>query len=133
MTDYVLDTSAVLTYFWQEPGWERAAEVLTGQSHAISSVNLAELVGKARREGMPESALWEMLTALELDVRGFDTDQALTCGLLLPLTRSAGLSLGDRACLALAKSLDAVAVTADRPWVNLDIGVRVECLRPAMG
>lgn len=133
MTRYVLDTSAVLAYFWQEPGWERVADLLTGKDHAISSVNLAELVGKARLEGMPEAAVPEMLAALELDVRPFDDAQALACGLLQPSTRPAGLSLGDRACLALAASLGAVAVTADRPWLTLNLDIRVECIRPVTG
>jgi PIN domain nuclease of toxin-antitoxin system len=133
MTIHVLDTSAILAYFWQEPGWEMVADILSQKNHVVSSVNLAELVGKARLEGMPEPAVEDMLDSLELDVREFNSEQALVCGLLQPTTRPAGLSLGDRACLALAKSLDAVAVTADRPWLALNLDIRVDCIRPAKG
>lgn len=133
MTIHVLDTSAILAYFWQEPGWEKVADILSQKSHVVSSVNLAELVGKARLEGMPGPAVEDMLDSLELDVREFNSEQALVCGLLQPTTHPAGLSLGDCACLALAKSLDAVAVTADRPWLALNLDIRVDCIRPATG
>jgi PIN domain nuclease of toxin-antitoxin system len=44
-------------------------------------------------------------------------------------TRRAGLSLGDRACLALALERDEVALSADRAWLTVPNGAKVELIR----
>lgn len=56
----------------------------------------------------------------------------MVTGLLRPMTRQVGLSLGNRACLALAKSRQAIALTADRAWTELDpsLGIAIQCIRP---
>jgi ribonuclease VapC len=64
-----------------------------------------------------------------IEVVPFDADDARAAGELSLVTRDAGLSLGDRACLALARRLDVPAVTADRAWLNVDAGVDVVCVR----
>lgn len=110
-----------------EPGSDRVAASLDGA--AISAVNLAETAGKLRERGLDATEAREALSALPLDVRPFTEDQAFDAGALRPLTRPLGLSLGDRACLALAKEMNAVALTADREWLKLDIGVKVELVR----
>jgi ribonuclease VapC len=58
---------------------------------------------------------------LQIDVIDFNTEQAILCGQLRPLTRAAGLSPGDRACLALAKLMEGVAVTTDQAWQDVRI------------
>ena len=123
----VLDASALLTVLQGEPGAERVIEVLPDA--IISAVNLAEVASKLQERGMPDDRVKANIEALELTVAPFDGRLAIEAGLLRALTRSAGLSLGDRACLALARSLNATAVTTDRAWEALDIGVRVEFVR----
>lgn len=129
MTAFVLDTSAVLTLLWQETGADRVAEVLAAGDHVISAVNLAELFTKAAEAAMPVKDLRSLIDTLQLKTHPFDAAQAFAVGQLRPATRHLGLSLGDRACLALAQQLGAVALTADRPWRDLDLGIAVECIR----
>ena len=66
------------------------------------------------------------IEALELTVVPLDADMAIEAGLLRSATRRAGLSFGDRACLALTRSLDATALTTDRAWEELDIGIQIQ-------
>jgi PIN domain nuclease of toxin-antitoxin system len=69
------------------------------------------------------------MSATGIEVVAFDSDQAQRTGELIVLTRSHGLSLGDRACLALAQSRGIPALTADRAWLGLDVGVEIRSLR----
>jgi PIN domain nuclease of toxin-antitoxin system len=132
MTAWVLDTSALLAYFWNEPGNERVADVLESGDHVISAVNLSELVSKFVDHGIPDEEIPRLIAGLELSVHAHDAALARDTGTLRRKTRHLGLSLGDRACLALAQQLDAVAITTDRPWLGLDpaLGIQVECIRP---
>ncbi len=132
MTTWVLDTSAVLAYFWNEPGADRVTNVLEGGDHVISAVNLSELVSKFVDHGVPDEEIPHLIAGLELVVQEHDAALAQETGKLRRKTRQLGLSLGDRACLALAQRLDAIAITTDRPWLKLDstLGIQVECIRP---
>lgn len=129
MTTWVLDTSAVLAYFWDEPGGARVMEVLQGGDHLISAVNLSELASKFVDHGIPEADIPRLIAGLELVVANHDAVLAQETGTLRRATRHLGLSLGDRACLALARQLNATVLTADRPWRELDLGIAVECIR----
>lgn len=111
----------------QEEGGEFVAERLSAAW--ISSVNFSEVVAKLADRGIPSAAIDQMIAGLDLEIIDFDRDQAMVAGQLRPLTRQLGLSFGDRACLALARSLGAVALTMDRSWAALDIGVAVELAR----
>ena len=128
MADYVLDASALLVLLKGETGSERVIEALMDGA-AISAVNFSEVVAKLREGGMLEEAIHESLDSLELDIVEFDTEFAYQAGLLCPLTKSAGLSLGDRACLALAQNLNLPALTADRAWDGLSLGIRIQVIR----
>jgi PIN domain nuclease of toxin-antitoxin system len=125
----ILDASAVIALLRKEPGWERVEAVLTDA--AISTVNLAEVVGYLTRSGAAENDLRAMLYLFSVHVLAFDELLAYDAGRLVQLTRPAGFSLGDRACLALARRLSATAVTADRPWSRIAAaaGVAVEVIR----
>lgn len=129
MTAWVLDTSAVLAYFWNEPGSTRVTEILESSDHVISAVNLSELVTKFVDHGIPDEDIPALIAGLELVVRNHDAALAQETGKLRRATRPLGLSLGDRACLALAQRLNATALTTDRPWTKLDLGIAVECIR----
>jgi len=90
----------------------------------VSAVNLSEVVAKLADHGVPLGEIRQALT-LGLEVVPFTEELAYAAGELRPLTRDRGLSLGDRACLALAKTLKRPVLTADRGWASLDLGVEV--------
>jgi len=123
----VLDASAVLALLNRETGWQNAEAVLG--DGCISSVNVCEVLARLVERGVPEKAAWEIFHALELESFPFDDAQAREAARLRAGTRKHGLPLGDRACLALARSLKRPALTADRAWSNLDAGVDVRLLR----
>lgn len=129
MPDIVLDASAILAVIFEEVGAERVALHLPGAM--VSTVNVAEVMTKLFDLGMPEETVDAVVTGLQLTVLSFDLDQAAEAARLRIQTRGAGLSLGDRACLAAAKLQNVSALTADRAWKGLQrsIGVKVEMLR----
>jgi ribonuclease VapC len=125
----VLDASAVLALLYREPGHEQVAEMLAGA--VMSTVNWAEVVQKLVQRGHPAPMVAaEGARSLGVQVVPFVPADAVRTGLLWSATRRAGLSLGDRACLALAQRLpEGVAVTADHAWADLDFGVTVQLIR----
>lgn len=126
-TSYILDASAVLAAFFAEPGAERVAERMGGA--LISAANYSEVVAKLVDRGTPADQILEIMAQLDVEVVPVDRGQATAAGLLRGDTRGAGLSLGDRMCLALAMSRKGVAVTADRAWSQLTLDVAVEVVR----
>lgn len=127
--DIVLDASAVLCLLKDEAGASRVKASLPRAS--ISAVNLAEVVAKLMEAGGSAANITAIIDTLDLTVVPFDGGQAVASGLLRAVTRAHGLSLGDRACLALARQRSAIALTADRAWLSLppDLGIRVELIR----
>jgi len=125
----VLDASALLALLLDEPGAGRVTALL--DDAAISAVNLSEVVSQYARRGIAVSEIRRMLSLFSIQVIPFDDALAFDAGLLVPKTKSAGLSLGDRACLALALQLGATALTADRSWSRISraIGVEIELIR----
>lgn len=119
----------MLAVILEEPGAERVEPLLPGAK--VSAVNLGEVAAKLRDLGMPETTVESVLSGLQIDVRAHDAQAALAAGFLRPATRGAGLSLGDRACLALAAALRLPAVTADRSWPSVGdaVGVQVMPIR----
>ncbi len=127
MSEYVLDASALLALLNSEKGAELVQGLLP--QAVISTVNLAEVVTRLSAVGMPEDQIRDALAYLGLEILPFDEEQAFQSGLLYAHTQPLGLSLGDRACLALAQVTDATAVTSDRTWKDLDIGVGLKLIR----
>jgi len=127
VTGVVLDASALLALLQEESGAKKVEAVLPGA--AIGTVNLAEVVGKLRDVGMPEEEIQEAIGALGLEVIPFDEELGYQTGFLYPGTKGRGLSLGDRACLALGLQLHLPVVTADRSWLGLKLGVEVKTIR----
>jgi len=128
VTDWVLDASALLALLHREPGADQVAAAL-GQGAVIGAVNLAEVVSRLTDGGMPETRVRSRLDALDLSIATYDEELALRTGFLRPQTRAHGLSLGDRACVALAQRLDATALTADSRWRQLAADVRLAFIR----
>lgn len=127
MSRVVIDASALLALVNGEEGAERVAKALDDAS--ISAVNLSESVAKLADAGLPEEAIRQALEPFGLEVTEFDEQLAWQADLLRFSTKRTGLSFGDRACLALAQKLGVAAVTADRDWRRLDVGVEVQLIR----
>ncbi|MHC4342112.1 MAG: endo alpha-1,4 polygalactosaminidase [Planctomycetota bacterium] len=121
MARTVFDASALLTILNDEPGADEVAELLSEAS--IGTVNLSEAVAKLIDAGMPGQEARRALEILGVRVIHFDVEAAYRAGLLRAATRKEGLSLGDRACLALASQLGIPAVTTDGAWANLALAL----------
>jgi PIN domain nuclease of toxin-antitoxin system len=123
----VLDASALLALLFAEPGAERVADVIA-EGAVMSTVNLSEVAALLVRHGHePEKMLAPVREQVAVEL--FTPEDALTAARLSRLTAPKGLSLGDRACLALAKRLATRAVTAERAWAQLEVDVQIELIR----
>lgn len=128
MSKIVLDASAMLAVLNQEPGAEKLSLEMLNYA-AASTVNLAEVHTKlVSRGGNPEEAWEDTLSAVQESVP-FTEEHAKIAGDLVAMTRSLGLSLGDRACLALGLAMKVPVYTTDRSWKTLKLGVRVHVIR----
>lgn len=123
----VIDASVVLAALKGEPGGDRLADMRGGR--LISSVNLTEVVTRLLDLEFADRQALSMVEALGLTVVPFDAQTAVRAGLLRERTRTAGLSLGDRACLALAATLSLPVLTADRNWDRVSADVEVHQIR----
>ena len=124
---HVLDSSALLALILAEPGGD-VVEPLLGEA-VISAVNLCEVASKLIDRGYGPDETAEGLKRSEIDVEPVTEGDALAAARLRPVTRSVGLSLGDRLCLALAGRLQCPAFTADRRWGELAVGIEVQLIR----
>ncbi|MCH7624367.1 MAG: type II toxin-antitoxin system VapC family toxin [Chloroflexi bacterium] len=127
MNRYVLDASALLALIQNEPGANVVEDVIS--SGWISTVNLSEVITKLTDDGIAEDDIREVIEGLQVNSVPFSLDQAYVAGLMRADTKMLGLSFGDRACLSLAKQLDTAAVTTDRIWTQLSIGVEIQLIR----
>jgi len=125
----VIDASALLCLVLGEPGADRVTAALEARECMISAVNLSEVAAKLDEAGVPAAQIEGLARGLRLRVEPFDEAQALGCAQMKKATRSLGLSLGDRACLFLARRHGAVALTTDRAWARAKAGVKVELVR----
>jgi len=123
----VFDASAIIAASNGEAG-SRTVLALKDRS-AVSTVNLAEVKSKLVLRGLAPAEAWAVALSFSNEVFSFDSEQASIAGALVEFTRPYGLSLGERACLALALVLDAPVYTTDKTWANLDLGVQVHLLR----
>src|SRR5215469_2418067 len=126
MSRVVLDASALMALLNQEPGAERLSADLLAESVA-STVNLAEVQSKLVGHGIPPYNAWTATLSAVNEAVMFSNEHASVTGALIAETRALGLSLGDRACLAL--ELKAPVYTADRSWRNLKLGIRIHVIR----
>ena len=127
MTKYVLDASALLALLAGEPGGDAVEEALP--SAIVSTINMSEVIAKLLERRMSEDEVREVLRYLDCEVVDFTLERAWRTARLRPLTRHQGLSLGDRACLALAIEHDLPVMTTDRVWGEIDVGVVVNVVR----
>ncbi len=126
MTKIILDASALLAMLKEEPGGAKVADAIDGAR--ISAVNYAEVVSHFVHAGMPADTVDAMLGPLPIDIVSADSDLARIAGRLRAVTAEAGLSLGDRFCLALAMRDGLVAWTSDKQWRTIVDRIDVQIL-----
>lgn len=124
----VLDASAILAIIQQEPGYEKLSSDLLARSVA-STVNLAEVQSKLISRGWTSEDAWEDATSPVQEILPFHQDHARIAGDLTTRTRPLGLSLGDRACLALGLALKAPVYTSEKIWKNLRLEIPIHLIR----
>lgn len=129
MTEIVLDATALLALLRDEPGAAKVADAVANAR--MSSVNFAEVVSHFIHAGMPAEQVDAMLRPLPMTIVAADHGQATIAGHLRAKTAEAGLSLGDRFCLALARRDGLPALTADKQWRTIAdaVGVTVSVIR----
>lgn len=129
---YVIDASALLALLQNEPGAQRVEELIESVDSPdvtaayLSTVNLTEL-HQLLGPKIPESLVGGEGSVIQ--AMPYTAEHARTTAGLQKATKKAGLSLADRACLALAIELGLPAITADRAWSKVAVGVELEVIR----
>jgi PIN domain nuclease of toxin-antitoxin system len=124
---FVLDASAALAVLNEEPGADYVRARL--EDSVIGAVNVVEVGSRLADVGIASDDARRAFALLHLPVIEFGVDLVEIAVALRPATRQLGLSLADRACLALAIRQGAVALTSDRAWTKLDVGCEIELIR----
>ncbi|MEI6415957.1 MAG: type II toxin-antitoxin system VapC family toxin [Pseudomonadota bacterium] len=131
--NYLLDASAVLAFLQGEPGAEIVGHTLqSGAPCWVSAANQAEIIAKALDRGLEPESLRDILRDLDYRVVDNTADDGAEAGWMREATRSLGLSLGDRLCLATARRLGTSVLTADRAWLGLGktLQINIQLTRP---
>jgi ribonuclease VapC len=123
----VVDSSAVLAVLLGERGNDRVVTILEGA--LLSTVNLVEVHTRMISLGAVAAHVWSRIRNFNCEICPLTEEQARIAAELVTATRPYGLSLGDRACLALAIGRNATVYTTDRNWNKLDLGIQVEVVR----
>jgi PIN domain nuclease of toxin-antitoxin system len=118
----------VLAIIHREPGHEKLTLSLLDGS-LCGSVNLAEVQAKLVTRGWASDEAWDDATSAIDEVAPFEAQQAKTAGDLIVQTRPLGLSLGDRACLALGIAVNAPVYTTEKVWKKLNLGIPIHVIR----
>jgi ribonuclease VapC len=128
---YVIDASALLALMQGERGSDVVDKLIQDQECIASSVNIAEVGTKLIDKGLASAQLTRALKELNVQPIDFDLEQAMLCASLRSSTKQFGLSLGDRACLALTQLVKGTAVTGDSAWSDVAeaVGVKVLMIR----
>jgi PIN domain nuclease of toxin-antitoxin system len=127
MNKAVLDSSALLSFINHEHGAEIVAEYIDGA--VMSSINLAEVIAVLSLVDIPEETIANIVNDLNIEIIGFDQEQALQTGFLRKNTKIPGISLGDCACINLANIKNLPIITADKIWSKLDLTINVILIR----
>ena len=128
MTAIVLDASAVLAVISEERGADNVIQA-PRRGAVMSAVNYAEVISKLVERGLRRELARATVLNIGIQILDFDIELADRVGELRPQTKSYGLSLADRACLALAERQGLPALTGDRKWSQFDLGIEVRIFR----
>jgi PIN domain nuclease of toxin-antitoxin system len=129
MPTCILDASVLLAITFGEIDQTALDMYRADYRCIVSAINYSEAAAKLCEKGMSAPVTKTVLERLSLEIIAFDTPQALLAGSLRGSTKKYGLSFGDRACLALAMQQQALVLTADRAWKDLDVGVDIVLVR----
>lgn len=123
----VFDSSAVLAVIYGESGSDDVIDRMRGA--LLSSVNLIEVHSKLLLNGVPQEAARQKILQLRCEISPLDEEQARIASEMVTKTRPHGLSLGDRACLALAIQRGATVYTADQAWEGIPLKLDLKMIR----
>ncbi|MGB6744943.1 MAG: type II toxin-antitoxin system VapC family toxin [Terracidiphilus sp.] len=123
----VFDSSALLAVLLGERGGDLVIPILEGG--LLSTVNLVEVHTRMVSLGAAAPHAWDSILNFQCEICPLSETQARIAAELVTATRPFGLSLGDRACLALAIERNAKVYTTDRAWKNLNLGIELEVIR----
>ena len=129
MSKIVLDASTILAYLFEESGYQQVEAILESGDGIISSVNYAEVVGKLVDKKMPSDTIQIAMDNLELKCLPLSESQAFLAGQLRQTSKDIGLSLGDRACIALGIDKKLPVLTADTIWKEVAFDCDIQLLR----
>jgi len=127
MTKIVFDASAILALLKMESGHEIVSKNL--EQAVVSSVNFCEIVSFLSKKTQKQDEMIKFLTETFDCIEDFNIEQAIIAGSFISVTKDYGLSLGDRACLALAKYKNIPVLTADKTWTKLNLGIKIKLIR----
>ena len=127
MTKIVFDSSAILALLKMESGHEIVSKNL--EQAIVSSVNFCEVVSFLSKKTQKQDEMIKFLTETFDCIEDFNIEQAKIAGSFISITKDYGLSLGDRACLALAKYKNIPVLTADKAWSKLNLGIKIKLIR----
>ena len=127
MTKIVFDSSAILALLKMESGHEIVSKNL--EQAIVSSVNFCEVVSFLSKKTQKQDEMIKFLTETFDCIEDFNIEQAIIAGSFISVTKDYGLSLGDRACLALAKYKNIPVLTADKAWTKLNLGIKIKLIR----
>ncbi len=127
MTEIILDSSALIALFMNEKGANLVEDNLCNS--VMSAVNITEVVSYIEDRKEFNSTAQELLRDLAINIIPYDEEQAFLAGKLRNKTKFLGLSLGDRACLALASIKKLPVLTADKAWAQIDLGIKISLIR----
>jgi PIN domain nuclease of toxin-antitoxin system len=127
MTKIVFDSSAILALLKMESGHEIVSKNL--EQAVVSSVNFCEVVSFLSKKTQKQDEMIKFLTETFDCIEDFNIEQAIIAGSFINVTKDYGLSLGDRACLALAKYKNIPVLTADKAWSKLNLGIKIKLIR----
>jgi PIN domain nuclease of toxin-antitoxin system len=122
-----LDASALLAFLYRETGHETVAQYI-GDS-VLSTINLSEVLARFVRDGHSAEAVLHKIQSTTIKIVPFSARQAVLAANMTPVTRPFGLSMADRACLALAMEHNIAALSADTMWNTVPLAVDIILIR----
>lgn len=127
MAEAVLDASALLALVRNESGGGSVEQVISRS--IVSTVNVSEAIAKLVQKGVVPEIAEEIIFGLPFETADFDRSMAAAAGKMWLRGSKAGLSFGDRACLALAEASGLPAMTADQQWKRFASVVEILYIR----